>query len=67
MEETNLIYEFDFENEKQRDDYGLMCSSCHATTYCEDLEQANYVRSITYFCYSCGARFFNGGKLGGWQ
>lgn len=65
MSEANLIYEFDFENESQRDDYGLMCLKCKASIYCDGLEQANYQRSITYFCYSCGARFLNGGKLSG--
>lgn len=59
MNEAELIYEFNFENENQRNDYGLICSECHAGIYCENIEQANYQRSINYYCYSCGARFIN--------
>lgn len=63
MDEAELVYEFDFENEVQRDDFGLICTACGATTWCDDKERADYQRSITYFCYSCGARFINtGGK-----
>lgn len=62
MPEAELIYEFDFENESKRDDWGLICSECRAGIFCENIEQANYQRSITYFCYSCGARFINGGE-----
>ncbi len=65
MPEANLIYEFNFEDESKRDDFGLMCTNCHAGIYCEDEEQANYQKSITYFCYSCGAKFANGGLIGG--
>lgn len=65
MAEAELVYEFDFEDESKRDDFGLMCSACKAGTYCNDREQANYQVSITYYCYSCGIRFSNGGlKLG---
>lgn len=62
MDEAKLIYEFDFENENQRDDWGLMCSKCKAGLYCDGVEQVNYFKSITFYCYSCGARFINTGK-----
>lgn len=63
MEDAKLIYEFDFKNESQRDDFGLICSSCGAGIWCDDRESADYQRSITYFCYSCGARFINTGGI----
>lgn len=62
MPEAKLVYEFDFEIENQRNDFGLKCTACGAGIYCEDEEQAKYTKSITYFCYSCGARFENGGE-----
>lgn len=63
MEEANLIYEFDYEDELERNDFGLICSSCKAGIYCDSKEAADYQRSITYFCYSCGVMFSNtGGK-----
>lgn len=63
MPEAELVYEFEYDDESKRQDFGLICSECHAGIYCEDKEQADYQRSITYFCYSCGARFMNTGVL----
>lgn len=62
MDDAELIYEFDFETEDQRNDFGLMCSKCRAGIYCGDREQVSYTRSITYYCYSCGAKFRNCGS-----
>lgn len=55
-EESILRFHFDFENEKQRDDWDLTCS-CGALFHCEDENEVNSFIKTNNYCCSCGRKF----------
>lgn len=53
--EAELSWDIVFENEKQRDDYDLLCS-CGALFHCEDENDANCFIQDNHYCCVCGRK-----------
>ena len=55
-EESKLTFDILFENEKQRNDWDLVCS-CGALFHCEDENEANCFIEDNNYCSVCGRKF----------